>query len=106
MHGLAARRTAPAPLRTGRSPHARILAAPLPAPKVTRNQLKALQDLHTHPTTFERLRVKGDGACMFRSVAQGAALLKTGSLLGGEQEWAAAQRLRADVVEHLRASRE
>jgi hypothetical protein len=55
---------------------------------------------------FERLQVRGDGACMFRSVAQGDALLRTGQLLASEaQEWEAAQKLRADVVEGLRSSR-
>ncbi|KAI8475999.1 MAG: hypothetical protein J3K34DRAFT_402622 [Monoraphidium minutum] len=43
---------------------------------------------------------------MFRSVAQGDALLRTGKLLPSDDvEWAAAQKLRADVVEELRAGR-
>jgi hypothetical protein len=104
----------PAPCRSTASPF-----PPSPAPQggggvvpspsggpVTRTKLRELHALHAAPAGFERLCVKGDGACMFRSVVQGAALLKTGSLLGSDQEWAAAQRLRADVVEHLRASRE
>lgn len=57
------------------------------------------------PQRFDRLRVKGDGACMFRSVAQGDALLRTGQPLKADQEWEAAQRLRRDVVEQLRSSR-
>lgn len=59
--------------------------------------IDACPPTHTHP---------GDGACMFRSVVQGDALLRTGSLLPEDQEWAAAQQLRADVVGKLRESRE
>lgn len=54
---------------------------------------------------FERLRVTGDGACMFRSVAQGDSLARTGRLLEAQEEWEAARKLRADVVERLRESR-
>lgn len=43
---------------------------------------------------------------MSRSVVQGDALLSTGSLLSQEREWEAAQKLRQDVVEQLRSSRE
>ena len=81
-------------------------AAPAAPPVVTRAALAALRELHRRPPALRRLRVKGDGACMFRSLAQGDALLRTGALLPEAQEWAAAQQLRADVVDRLREQQE
>lgn len=71
----------------------------------TRLQQRLREDGQHARRGFERLRVRGDGACMFRSVAQGDALLRSGRLLPEQHEWEAAQQLRADVVKQLHASR-
>ncbi|GBF95281.1 hypothetical protein Rsub_08312 [Raphidocelis subcapitata] len=89
------------PPRRSPSPDAAAAAAAGP---VTRARLRELHALHRAPPAgFTRVGVKGDGACMFRSLVQGNALLRTGSLMPSEEEAAAAQQLRAGVVERLRA---
>lgn len=58
------------------------------------------------PTRWQVLRIPGDGRCLFRSLAQGRALQRSGSLLGSRDETAEADALRHAVCRKLREQRD
>lgn len=52
------------------------------------------------------MRIPGDGRCLFRSLAQGRALQRNGSLLGSQQETLEADALRRDICCKLKEQRD
>ncbi len=56
---------------------------------------------HDSPSEWQVLRIRGDGRCMFRSLAQGQCLQQKGGLLVGEEETAAADALRGAICKKL-----
>lgn len=58
-------------------------------------------DSAPHAARWQVLRIPGDGRCLFRSLAQGRALQRSGSLLDRQQETAAADSLRRDICNKL-----
>ncbi|EFJ50382.1 hypothetical protein VOLCADRAFT_88936 [Volvox carteri f. nagariensis] len=55
---------------------------------------------------FRLWRISGDGACMFRAIAQGAQMATHGKAMSLQSEEVAAQNLRQSVVRELRRRRE